>query len=95
MTSWGKKQNAGSGKEEGAVAEWTVETGKHVSKDSGVRMTDMRTVIHIIDRSGDIKFFAHDKCSLSAASGDRHTGKTVILLNKLNIMYLKNEFFSS
>ena len=55
----------GTGEEVGIVTHGPVETGKHIGKDRGISMTDMRTVIDVINGSGHIKFSAHSFCLLS------------------------------
>jgi len=47
----------GSGQEKGLVAERTVVTREHVGQHGGVGVADVRLVIDVIDRRGDVKIF--------------------------------------
>ncbi|MEI3001160.1 MAG: hypothetical protein V8T86_09730 [Victivallis sp.] len=47
----------GTGQKEGFVAERTVVAGEHVGQHGRVGVADVRLVVDVIDRSGDVKVF--------------------------------------
>jgi len=47
----------GTGQEECLVADDLVEAGKDICENGRVGMPDMRGIIDVINRSGDVKFF--------------------------------------
>ncbi len=49
----------GPGQEERVVAELAVVTGEDVGHDRGVRVTDVRLCVHVVDRGRDVETAAH------------------------------------
>ena len=64
----------GAGQEVGIFPEQRMETGQDIRQHGRVGVTDMRLVIHIIDRSRDIITFGHDEGSFQFISGRRCGG---------------------